>query len=199
MRVIGLTGGIASGKSTVAEMLSAKGAVVIDADVVARQIVEPGEEAYRDIVAEWGPGVVSPDGTLDRVKLGAIVFADEAARLKLNGFTHARVRQRMLDRVAELGRSASPPAAAILDIPLLFENRLEALVEETWLVFLDPTHQLDRLMRRNGFTREEAEQRIAAQLPLSEKAKRATRIVDNNGDLDALRLEVDRVWAAAGL
>lgn len=199
MRVIGLTGGIASGKSTVAEMLTAKGAVVIDADVVARQIVEPGEDAYRDIVAEWGPGVVSPDGTLDRARLGAIIFADEAARLKLNGFTHARVRQRMLDKADELGRSVSPPAAAILDIPLLFENRLEALVEETWLVFLDPDHQLDRLMRRNGFTREEAEQRIASQLPLSEKAKRATRIIDNNGDLDALRREVDRVWAAAGL
>jgi dephospho-CoA kinase len=199
MRVIGLTGGIASGKSTVARMLVEKGAAVIDADVVARRIVEPGEDAYRDIVATWGPAVVLPDGTLDRARLGAIVFNDEGARLKLNGFTHLRVRQRMLDQVAELSRFDHPPPAAVLDIPLLFENRLESLVEETWLVFLDPTHQLDRLMRRNGFTREEAEQRIAAQLPLSEKAKRATRIIDNNGDLDALRLEVDRVWAAAGL
>jgi dephospho-CoA kinase len=199
MRVIGLTGGIASGKSTVARMLVEKGAAVIDADVVARQIVEPGEDAYRDIVAAWGPVVVLPDGTLDRARLGAIVFNDEEARLKLNGFTHLRVRQRMLDQVAELSRFDNPPPAAVLDIPLLFENGLESVVEETWLVFLDPTHQLDRLMRRNGFTREEAEQRIAAQLPLSEKAKRATRIIDNNGDLEALRLEVDRVWAAAGL
>lgn len=199
MRVIGLTGGIASGKSTVARMLVEKGAAVIDADVVARQIVEPGEEAYRDIVATWGPAVVLPDGTLDRARLGAIVFGDEAARLQLNGFTHVRVRQRMLDEVAALSRFENPPPAAILDIPLLFENRLESMVEETWLVFLDPTHQLDRLMRRNGYTREEAEQRLAAQLPLSEKAKRATRIIDNSGDLDALRTEVDRVWAAAGL
>jgi dephospho-CoA kinase len=199
MRLIGLTGGIASGKSTVADLLRGKGAVLIDADVIAREIVQPGEDAYREIVAEWGPDVLQPDGTLDRPKLGAIIFADKTARAKLNAMTHERVRSRMLDRAESLRRSASPPPAAVLDIPLLFENRLEKLVEETWVVFLDPHHQLDRLMRRNGFSHQEAEARIAAQLPLSKKAQLATRIIDNNGDLGALRAEVDRVWREAGL
>ena len=199
MRLIGLTGGIASGKSTVADRLAAKGAVIIDADRVAREIVEPGEDAYREIVAEWGPEVLREDGGIDRAKLGAIIFADARARQKLNQMTHGRVRERMLERAETLRKSASPPPAAILDIPLLFENRLEKMVEETWVVYLDPHHQLDRLMRRNGFTREEAEQRIASQLPLSKKAQLATRIIDNNGDLDGLAAEVDKVWREAGL
>lgn len=198
MRVIGLTGGIASGKSTVAELLRAKGAVVIDADVIAREIVQPGEDAYHEIAAAW-PEVVLPEGGLDRAKLGAIIFNDAKARNKLNAMTHGRVRERMLDRAEALRHSASPPPAAVLDIPLLFENRLEKLVEETWVVFLDPQHQLDRLIKRNGFTREEAEARIASQLPLSKKAQLATRIIDNNGDLAGLAAEVDRVWREAGL
>jgi dephospho-CoA kinase len=199
VRLIGLTGGIASGKSTVAELLKAKGAALIDADVIAREIVQPGEDAYREIVAEWGPDVLQPDGTLDRAKLGAIIFADKTARAKLNAMTHARVRSRMLDKAEALRHGASPPPAAVLDIPLLFENRLEKLVEETWVVYLDLHHQLERLMKRNGFTREEAEQRVATQLPLSKKAQLATRLIDNNGDMAQLQAEVDRVWREAGL
>jgi dephospho-CoA kinase len=199
VKVVGLTGGIASGKSTVADLLRARGAKVIDADVVAREIVEPGEDAYNEIVAEWGPEVLGPDGALDRARLGAIIFSDAEARLKLNAMTHPRVRRRMLEQAEALRQEPAPPPVAVLDIPLLFENGLEALVEETWLVYLDPTHQLERLMRRNGFSREEAEQRIAAQLPLSEKARRATRLIDNNGDLARLGAEVARVWREAGL
>jgi dephospho-CoA kinase len=199
MKRVGLTGGIASGKSTVAKLLTAKGAVVIDADVAAREVVEPGQPAYDEIVARWGREVLQADGRLDRAKLGAIVFADEASRLALNAMTHERVRQRMLDHAAELAASDSPPPVAVLDIPLLFENKLEKLVEETWVVWLDPDAQLDRLMARNGFDRAEAERRIASQLPLSEKAKRATRIIDNTGAIDRLSAEVDRVWREAGL
>lgn len=197
--MVGLTGGIASGKSTVADLLRARGAVVVDADVVAREIVAPGEDAYAEIVAEWGPSVVGPDGALDRARLGAIIFADPQARARLNAMTHPRVRSRMLEQAEALRHRPVPPPAAVLDIPLLFENGLECLVEETWLVYLDPAHQLERLMRRNGFTREEAEQRIAAQLPLSEKARRATRLIDNNGEPEALAAEVARVWREAGL
>jgi dephospho-CoA kinase len=199
MKVVGLTGGIASGKSTVADMLRACGAVVIDADVVARELVEPGEDAYNEIVAAWGPAVLGPDGALDRARLGAIIFSDAEARARLNAMTHPRVRRRMLEQAEALRNAPTPPPVAVLDIPLLFENGLEALVEETWLVYLDPTHQLERLMRRNGYSREEAEQRIAAQLPLSEKARRATRLIDNNGDLSQLETEVARVWREAGL
>ena len=198
MKRVGLTGGIASGKSTVAAHLRAKGAVVIDADVVAREIVEPGEDAYREIASAW-PQVVLQDGRLDRARFGAIVFGDEAARRRLNAMTHPRVRERMVKHAEALAASPTPPPVAVLDIPLLFENGLEHLVEETWLVYLDAEHQLDRLMRRNGFTREEAAQRIASQLPLSEKARRATRLIDNNGDLADLASEVDRVWREAGL
>lgn len=197
--MVGLTGGIASGKSTVADLLRARGAVVIDADVVAREVVAPGEDAYAEIVAEWGPSVVGPDGALDRARLGAIIFGDAQARAKLNAMTHPRVRSRMLEQAEAQRRRPSPPPVAVLDIPLLFENGLESLVEETWLVYLDPAHQLERLMRRNGFNREEAEQRIAAQLPLSEKARRATRLIDNNGEREALAAEVARVWREAGL
>lgn len=198
MRLIGLTGGIASGKSTVADLLRARGAVVIDADQVAREIVQPGEDAYKEIAATW-PEALLPEGGLDRAKLGAIIFSDAKARNKLNAMTHSRVRERMLDRAEALRRSESPPPAAVLDIPLLFENRLEKMVEETWVVFLDPQRQLERLMKRNGFSHEEAEARIAAQLPLSKKAQLATRIIDNNGDLAGLAAEVDRVWREAGL
>jgi dephospho-CoA kinase len=199
MKVVGLTGGIASGKSTVADMLRARGAAVIDADVVAREIVAPGEDAYNEIVAAWGPAILGPDGALDRARLGAIIFGDAEARARLNAMTHPRVRARMLDQAEALRNGPSPPSVAVLDIPLLFENGLEALVEETWLVYLDPAHQRERLMRRNGYSREEAEQRIAAQLPLSEKARRATRLIDNNGDLSQLEAEVARVWREAGL
>lgn len=199
MKVVGLTGGIASGKSTVADLLRARGAVVIDADVVAREIVEPGEDAYNEIVAAWGPAVLGPDGALDRARLGAIIFSDAEARARLNAMTHPRVRRRMLEQAEALRRGPTPPPVAVLDIPLLFENGLEALVEETWLVYLDPEHQLERLMRRNGYSREEAAQRIAAQLPLSEKARRATRLIDNNGEPAALDAEVARVWREAGL
>lgn len=199
MKIVGLTGGIASGKSTVAELLREKGAVVIDADEVAREIVEPGEEAYREIVAEWGDSVLGPDGAIDRVKLGAIAFGDDRSRLKLNAITHPRVRQRMVARAEALGRLPSPPPVAVLDIPLLFENGLEGLVEETWLVFLDPAEQFERLMRRNGYSREEAQSRIASQMPLADKAARATRLIDNRGDREALAEKVDRVWREAGL
>lgn len=199
MRVIGLTGGIASGKTTVSDMLAARGAAVIDTDLLAREVVEPGQPAYRDIVHDFGKAVLTPEGAIDRAKLGALVFADAASRQRLNGYTHPRIRQIMLDRVAALAASPAPPPAAVLVIPLLFENRLEALVEESWLVKVDPEVQKARLMSRNAFTETEAEQRIAAQMLLAEKIARATRVVDNSADRDHLRAEVDRVWREADL
>lgn len=199
MRLIGLTGGIASGKTAVSRLLAAKGAAIIDTDLLAREVVEPGQPAYQDIVRDFGEDVLASDGTLDRARLGAVVFADAEARRRLNGYTHPRIRQLMLDRVAALQASPAPPPAAVLVIPLLFENGLDALVEESWLVKVDPVVQKDRLMRRDGFSAVEAEQRIASQMPLADKLQRATRVIDNSGDLAALDTEVDRVWREAGL
>ncbi|MFP5503817.1 MAG: dephospho-CoA kinase [Candidatus Sericytochromatia bacterium] len=199
MRLIGLTGGIAPGKTAVSHLLAARGAAIIDTDLLAREVVEPGNPAYQDIVGDFGEGVLRPDGALDRAKLGAVVFADAEARRRLNGYTHPRIRQLMMERVAALQASATPPPAAVLVIPLLFENGLDALVEESWLVKVDPEVQKERLMRRDGFSPAEAEQRIASQMPLAEKLERATRVIDNSGDLSALDAEVDRVWQEAAL
>ncbi|HEY9720784.1 MAG TPA: dephospho-CoA kinase [Oscillatoriaceae cyanobacterium] len=199
MRIIGLTGGIGTGKTTVANMLARKGAVLIDSDLIAREIVEPGAPAYREIVAAFGSDVVRADGTLDRAKLGAIVFSDQAKLHQLNAMTHPRVRQVMLDRLAELQGLPSPPPAAVLVIPLLFENALEHLVEEVWVVASSPACARERLIVRDGFSPEEAERRIAAQLPIEQKVARAGRVIHNEGDFVALQAEVDAIWRSAGL
>lgn len=199
MKVIGLTGGIASGKTTVANLLAEKGAALIDTDLLAREVVEPGQPAYQDIVARFGPEVLRHDGTLDRARLGAIVFADPDARSALNGFTHPRIRQLMLDRLSGLAALPSPPPAAVLVIPLLFENRLESLVEETWLVALAEPLQRQRLIERDGFSPAEADMRIASQMALAEKRARATRVIENDGNLADLRAVVERTWRTAGL
>lgn len=199
MRVIGLTGGIGTGKTTAANMLARLGAVLIDADLIAREIVEPGAPAYREIVETFGPELLHADGTLDRAKLGALVFADDAKRRQLNAMTHPRVRQLMLERLAELQGLPCPPPAALLVIPLLYENGLEHLVEEVWVVASSLERARERLIVRDGFSPAEADRRIAAQLPIDQKVARAGRVIRNDGDLAALQSEVERVWSEAGL
>lgn len=199
MRVIGLTGGIASGKTTVADMLAARGAAVIDTDVLAREIVRPGMPAYKEIVAAFGAKVLGSDGTLDRAVLGALVFADSAALAQLNRFTHTRIRDEMLARLATLKASDVPPSAAILVIPLLFENGLEGLVEESWVVDVPESAQRARLIARDHFDEAAANRRIASQMPRHEKIARATRTIRNDGLPADLAAEVSRVWHEAGL
>ena len=198
MRVIGLTGGIASGKTAVSDLLAGLGAALIDTDLLAREVVIPGAPAYLDIVAAW-PEVVGPGGALDRARLGALVFGDEAARLRLNGFTHPRIRQLMAERLGALRQAVPQPAAAVLVVPLLFENGLEQGLDESWLVAVKPVVQRQRLIERDGLTGEEADRRIASQLPLEEKLKRATRVLWNEGDRPALAATVEEAWRAAGL
>ncbi len=192
MRLIGLTGGIASGKSTVARMLAERGAAVVDADLLAREVVEPGTPALAEIAAEFGPAVLLPDGRLDRAALGAVVFADAPRRERLNAITHPRVGALMQERIAAALASDAP--LVVVDIPLLFEGARQSLVEGVMLVWVPATVQLRRLVERDGLGQAEARARIAAQMPIDDKRALATWVIDNSGTPDATRDQVDQWW-----
>lgn len=196
MKRIGLTGGIATGKSTVANMLTELGAFVIDADLVAREIVRHGCPAWHDIVFWFGRDVLRPDGEIDRARLGQIVFRDEQARLKLNQFTHPRVIARIDSILAELAeRGHAEPV--VLDVPLLIESGMTGSVDEVWLVVAHPDVQLERLMSRNQLDRDDALSRIAAQMPLEQKRKFADHVIDNSGSTQETRQQVIALWERA--
>lgn len=185
---IGLTGGIASGKSTVSNMLTDMGIPVIDADLIARKVVEPGEEAYKKIVETFGKDILHPNLSIDRVKLGSIIFNDENKRLILNQIVHPAVRQKMLaDREDYIAHGEK---TVILDIPLLFESKLTKIVDRTILVYVDREIQLKRLMERNNFSKEEAEARINSQMPLVEKVQMADEVLNNNGDINETKKQL---------
>lgn len=194
--VIGLTGGIASGKSTVANMLIEKGITVIDADIIAKQAVEKGMPAYRQIIDEFGEDILLSNGDIDRKKLGALVFTNEQKRLVLNAIVHPAVRQEMLKRRDEA--VANREAFVVLDIPLLFESKLESLVDKIIVVSVTKELQLERLMKRNQLTEEEAVSRIRSQMPLEEKTARADQVIDNSGTLEETKRQLDEImnsWA----
>jgi len=177
--VIGLTGSIASGKSTVSLMFDDFGIPVIDADKLSREAVKPGQPALRQIVEGFGEEILLEDGTLDRKKLGRIVFRDAEKRQLLNSIVHPEVRRLMLtQRDAYI---AQQEKAVVLDIPLLFESKLEHFVEKIIVVYVDPQTQLYRLMERDGYPEQEAKRRIAVQMPVKEKAALADAVIDNNG------------------
>ena len=193
--VIGLTGGIASGKSTVSNMLKEMDITVIDADVEARLAVEKGEPAYQKIVAEFGQDILLPNGEIDRQKLGSIIFHNAEKRQLLNGMVHPEVRKRMKDQ-AEAAKERGEQVI-VLDIPLLFESKLTFMVEKTILVFVDRAVQLQRLMERNNLTREDAEARVTSQMPLSEKVELSDAVINNNGTVEETReqlIEILRKW-----
>ena len=195
MRTLGLTGGVGSGKSTVARLFRALGAELVDADVIARQVVEPGQPALVHIRDAFGASVLRPDGRLDRAKLGALVFADARARERLNAITHPRIHERMLAEVeSRRGRSG----LLLLDIPLLFENGREAMVEKVILVWVDAATQLRRVTERDRLPLAEARRRIDAQMPLDDKKSLADDIIDNSGTLDATRAQVDSLYRRYG-
>jgi dephospho-CoA kinase len=191
VRFIGLTGGIASGKSTVSAMLRELGAQIIDADVVAREVVEPGQPALAEIAARF-PGVLGADGRLDRQKLGERIFGDEAERAALNAIIHPRIQHRFMEQTAALEKAGHE--LVVYDAPLLIENRIHEWMNGVILVTAPREVQLARLIARNGLTRAQAEGRLASQLPLEEKQQYATWIVDNKGDLADTRAQVERVW-----
>lgn len=176
---IGLTGSIASGKSTISLMFDDYNIPVIDADKISREVVNPGEGAYDKIIQAFGPEIVQADEMIDRKKLGSIIFADEEKRKQLNDIVHPAVRKRMLER-----RDAFIKAGikcVVLDIPLLYESKLTHFVNKTLVVFVDEKVQLNRLMERDGYGEAEALQRIQSQIPVNEKAKLADAFIDNNG------------------
>lgn len=179
--VVGLTGGIASGKSTVSNMLKEMNITVIDADVEARLAVKKGEPGYQRIIEEFGVDILLPDGEIDRQKLGAIIFHDEQKRQQLNQIVHPEVRRRMTEQKEAAVRRGEK--IVILDIPLLFESNLRYMVDKTILVYVDREVQLQRLMERNQLSVEEAEARILAQMLLEKKKELADELINNNGSL----------------
>jgi len=192
MKIIGLTGGVGSGKSTVAEMLRELGATVIDADQAAHEAYAPGTRGFEAVVAEFGPEFVR-DGAIDRQKLGALVFNDEAARLRLNAIVHPLVREWMAARTAEAFERGDE--IVIQDVPLLFENGLEGLFSSVLLVYAPQDIQLERLVQGRRVPKERARAMIAAQMPIDEKRRRSHHIVDNSGTVEQTRKQVEEVWA----
>ena len=190
MRLVGLTGGIASGKSTVAGMLRAERIPVIDADQLAREVVAPGTPGLEAVRARF-PGVVASDGTLDRAKLGAHVFQHPDERRALEGITHPLIRDAAMKRFSQL--SDEGYAVAAYDVPLLFENGLEAICAGVLVVWVPREVQVARLIERDGLTPEAAELRLQAQMSLDEKKRRATWVIDNSGSLEQTRAQVLQV------
>ncbi|MEA2646807.1 MAG: dephospho-CoA kinase [Chloroflexota bacterium] len=192
MRIIGLTGGIGSGKSTVSAMLRELGAAVVDADAGARAVVEPGQPGLAEIGEAFGPDVLRPDGSLDREKVAALVFSDPEARARLDAITHPRVREWMAERVQEAVAAGSE--LVVLDVPLMYESGLEGGVESVIVVWASPETQVSRAVER-GMTEADARARVAAQMPIDEKRARADHVVDNSGSVDATRRQVEHLWA----
>ena len=188
---VGLTGGIGAGKSEVARRLASYGAVVIDADAVAREVVAPGTAGLAEVASEFGPGVLHGDGSLDRARLGELVFADGALRRKLNAIVHPRVRERM----AELERQAGDVPVIVHDVPLLAENQLAGGYDLVVVVDVAPRVQLERLARERGMSREQAEARMRAQATREDRLAVADIVVDNSGSLAELDREVGDLWA----
>ncbi len=193
VHVIGLTGGIASGKSTVGRLLAERGAAIVDADRLARQIVEPGQPALAEIVARFGAAVLAADGTLDRKRLGAIAFADPAARADLNRITHPRIAAASQQAIATLADAGAN--VVFYEAALLVENRAHAALSGLVVVSVTPELQHQRLVERDRLTAEDAHARIRAQAPLADKLAAATWVIENHGDLAALVADVDRVVA----
>jgi dephospho-CoA kinase len=187
---IGLTGGIGSGKSTVSRLLVERGAVLVDADVLAREVVAPGTPGLAAVVEAFGPQVLAPDGSLDRPALAAVVFADPEARARLDGIVHPLVRR----RAAELVAAAPADSVVVQDVPLLVETGQAAAFDLVLVVEADPETRVARLVQR-GLTEDDARARIAAQASDEQRRAVADVVLDNSGTLEQLADQVDRLWA----
>lgn len=192
--IIGLTGGIATGKSTVSQMFRERGAAIIDADLIARQVVEPGTEGLSQVVAYFGKHVLDSEGRLNRPALASIIFQDESKREKLNSILHPLIRREMKEQTENILKK-DPNQVVIWDVPLLYEGKkMTQFVEKIIVVYVPESIQLKRLMLRNSLTEAEARSRIRAQLSIEEKKKMADFIIDNSGSLLETERQVDRLW-----
>jgi dephospho-CoA kinase len=188
---VGLTGGIGAGKSEVSRRLAAQGAVVIDADAIAREVVEPGTDGLAEVVEAFGPEVLRPDGGLDRPRLGEVVFADPERRGRLNAIIHPRVAARM----AELEREAGPGAIVVHDVPLIAEGGRADAYDLVVVVDAPARVQVERLVRSRGMTREQAKARMAAQASREQRLAIADIVIDNSGSLAELDRQAGDLWA----
>lgn len=189
LSVFGLTGGIGSGKSTAAALFRERGVPMVDADELAREAVAPGSAGLAQVKSAFGPQILASDGSLDRKQLGALVFADADARRRLNAITHPIVRRLSQERFRALDEQGVTLAG--YDVPLLFEVGLDSVLRPIVVVTAREATQLERILARDGITEQAARERIAAQLPLADKQKRADYVLYNNGSLDALAAQLD--------
>ena len=193
MIYVGLTGGIASGKSTVARRLTELGARIIDADILSREVVQPGKKAWAGIRKYFGPGVLRPDRTINRAALRDIIFKDPDARKALNRIVHPEVYRAMAE-ARQRHESADPSAVIVADVPLLFEADVPNRFDRVILVCVTPEIQMARLMSRDGVDRADARKALAAQMPLAEKKPLADYIIDNSGSIDESISQVDQLF-----
>lgn len=183
MRTIGLTGGIASGKSLVARALQEMGAILLSADEIGHQVIAVGEAAYYDLIDAYGKGIVNADETINRKKLGEIVFNDPEKLKLLNQLTHPAIMRKIKVRLAQIEQE-SPAAIVVMEVPLLYETHMEKLFNQVWVVWVDRETQIDRLMARDAIERNDAIKRIDSQMSLDEKAQRADLLIDNRGSIE---------------
>ncbi|MEJ5186111.1 MAG: dephospho-CoA kinase [Candidatus Geothermincolales bacterium] len=194
--LVALTGGIASGKSTVGKCLARKGAFLIESDALARKVVEKGSEAYREIVEHFGEGILDHQGNIDREKLGAVVFHDPSEREFLNRVTHPRILALMAEQIETIRKESGNEAIVVLDIPLLVEAGAARAFDFTLVVDASPETQEERLVTDRGLTREDAKARIACQASREERLRVADFVIHNEGSLEDLEKEVERAWSA---
>lgn len=192
--VIGLTGGIASGKSTVTALLKEKGAVIIDADKIAREIMSKGEPAWFEVLNYFGDEILNDDRSdIDRKKLASIVFSDKAKLEALNNITHPKIIEEIKKQVEEYKKAGKK--IIVIDAALLIEAGLDKIVDEVWVIAANEDVQLQRLMaREKDITKDEAVKRIKSQMPLAEKLKFADRVIDNNSNIEETKNQVDKIW-----
>jgi dephospho-CoA kinase len=194
MLIVGLTGGIATGKSLVTRLLAQHGAVTFSADEAARAVLTPGGPVLQEIAATFGPEMLTPGGSLDRARLGQRIFADAAAREQLNQITHPPILRLLSAQIAAVHADLPPDTVAVFEVPLLFEAKLQAWFERIVVVASSVTLQVQRLCERNGLDEPEARRRLAAQLPLTAKIAQADYVVNNDGSLPDLIAATEALW-----
>ncbi|MFZ5651946.1 MAG: dephospho-CoA kinase [Bacillota bacterium] len=193
--IIGLTGNIGSGKSTVSRRLAQLGAEVVDTDLVSRDAVAPGTWGLKRITDEFGPGVLNENGELDRAKMAAIVFENPGARKTLESIIHPEVIRVVGQRIEEYRRGLGSAPALVVEVPLLIEAGMDKMMDQIWVVTVDREVQVERVMSRSGLSREDVLGRINAQMSQEEKRKYAHRIIDNSGHLEDTVRQVDAIWS----